>query len=168
MTQRVLIVDDEKNIRRTLAMILRSAGYTISEAGSGEDAIAQLERSPVEVVLLDVGLPGQDGLETLDAIKSGGGTTPAVIMISGQATVSTAIEATRRGAFDFLEKPLSKERVLIALRNALTVTDLGSQVSRLKATEDRRRTLVGDALDIALGSSGGVVIIAGVIGLIVV
>jgi len=144
MKPRILVVDDEKNIRRTLTMILRSAGYQVREAASGEEGIARLAEGPSDVVLLDVNLPGQDGLETLRQIKSGAG-SPEVIMISGQATVTTAVEATREGAFDFLEKPLSKERVLIAVRNATEVSSLGDELGRFRASEAKRYTMVGDS-----------------------
>ncbi len=144
MKPRILIVDDEKNIRRTLSMILSGAGYTVGEAGSGEEALSLIEESPADLALLDVGLPGMDGIELLKQLTARHPGT-AAIMISGQATVATAVEATRLGAFDFLEKPLSKDRVLIAARNALQVSTLGEEIDRYKRGEAERRTMVGDS-----------------------
>jgi len=148
MKPRVLIVDDEKNIRRTLAMILQADGYAVRQAESGEAALALLTEAPAELVLLDVCLPGQDGIETLRAIRAQEA-APAVIMISGQASIAQAVSATRLGAFDFLEKPLSKERVLIAVRNALQVTTLDQEVQRYSADAARRRVLVGSSPPLA-------------------
>jgi DNA-binding NtrC family response regulator len=144
MKARVLIVDDEKNIRRTLGMILRGEGYRLREAESGEEALSRLEEAPADLVLLDVHLPGVDGIEVLKRIKQQDPAT-SVVMISGEATVSAAVEATRAGAFDFLEKPLSRDRVLIATRNALAVENLSSRVDRLEKAEARRWRMVGES-----------------------
>jgi len=148
MKPRVLIVDDERNIRATLTMILRAEGCDTREAGSGEEALALLEESPSELVLLDIGLPGQDGLETLKAMKAAA-SSPAVIMISGQASIANAVEATRRGAFDFLEKPLSKDRVLLAVRNALEISSLGAEIATLRTKDRERRVMIGDTGEMA-------------------
>ncbi|MFH1144264.1 MAG: sigma-54 dependent transcriptional regulator [Candidatus Eisenbacteria bacterium] len=142
MKPAILVVDDEKNIRRMLRMILDAAGYAVREAATGEEALALLDEAPSDLVLLDVRLPGKDGLTTLREIRAAHAATEA-IMISGQASVSAAVEATRLGAFDFLEKPLSKERVLIAIRNALRLGDLGEQVDRYRRSEARRRAMIG-------------------------
>ena len=139
---RILVVDDERNIRRTLTMILGGAGYETREAGSGEEALARLEESPCELVLLDVRLPGKDGIEVLREITAET-PPPAVIMISGHATISTAVEAARAGAFDVLEKPLSKEKVLITVRNALRMSRLDRRVEAIEKVETRRMALVG-------------------------
>jgi DNA-binding NtrC family response regulator len=111
----ILVVDDEKNIRRTLRMVLESEGYSVEEAGSAEEALVRLQTGGIDAVLLDVKLPGISGLDAL-ARKS-----PAVptIMISGHATIEDAVKATKLGAFDFLEKPLDRARVLLSVRNAL-------------------------------------------------
>jgi len=142
MNTRLLVVDDEKNIRRALGMILRPEGYEVFEAGSGEEALERVEEAPPALVLLDVNLPGADGIEILKRLKSRRPSL-AVVMISGRATVTAAVEATRAGAFDFLEKPLSKERVLIAVRNALAVGTLSARLTRLEAAEAEKRRLVG-------------------------
>ena len=141
---RILIVDDEKNIRRTLGMILRGEGHTVREAESGEAALEALEDAPADLVLLDVNLPGMNGIEALSRIKERFPGT-GVVMISGQATVERAVEATRAGAFDFLEKPLGKDRVLIAVRNALRDGSLRERVRRMESAETRRWTLVGES-----------------------
>ncbi len=144
MSSRLLIIDDEKNIRRTLHMILRAEKYTVRVAENGEDGLAVLEEYPADLVLLDVNLPGRDGIEILEDLKQRRPET-AVIMISGEATVSTAVEATRLGAYDFLEKPLSKDRVLIAVRNALRDGAQRETVTRVVDTERRRQQLVGES-----------------------
>ncbi len=168
MKQRILLVDDEKNIRRTLSMILKSESYAVREADSGEEALTLLADAPADLVLLDVGLPGIDGISTLKEIVAAYKRT-AVIMISGQATVAVAIEASRHGAFDFLEKPLSKDRVLISIRNALKVTSLGDQVDRYRKAEARRNVMVGRSEALAtlqrtiekVGATGATVLITG-------
>ncbi|MFN0152110.1 MAG: sigma-54-dependent transcriptional regulator [bacterium] len=142
MNPRILIVDDEKNIRRALAMILEAEGFRISEAESGEAALVALGAAPSDLVLLDVNLPGQSGLDTLRAIRRSAPAT-AVIMISGEATIATAVEATRDGAHDFLEKPLRKERVLLAVQNALRFRAALHEVRALRARDADQRVLLG-------------------------
>jgi DNA-binding NtrC family response regulator len=125
----ILVVDDEKNIRRTLRMVLESEGYSVEEAGSAEEALARLGNGGIDAVLLDVKLPGISGIDAL-ARKS-----PAVptIMISGHATIEDAVKATKLGAFDFLEKPLDRARVLLSVRNALERRTLAREVNELRA-----------------------------------
>ncbi len=144
MNPTVLIVDDEKNIRRTFGMVLRAEGFQVREAASGEEALAELAEQGVDLVVLDVRLPGQDGIATLRAIK---GRTPeqTVIMISGHGTIATAVAATREGAFDFLEKPISKERVIVAVRNALRHGALEREYRELKAREEGRYLMIGQS-----------------------
>src|SRR5688572_12683274 len=108
----VLIVDDESGIRQSLQGVLEDEGYRVNAVGSGEAALEKLKKHPAEVVLLDVWLPGMDGLEALEKIR-GAENPPEVIMISGHGTIETAVKATKLGAFDFLEKPLSLEKTLI-------------------------------------------------------
>jgi two-component system nitrogen regulation response regulator NtrX len=144
MKPRVLLVDDEKNIRRTLGMILGGEGYQLREAKTGDEALVMLEEAQADLVLLDVNLPGTNGIEVLKQIKQRYPAT-SVVMISGQATVSVAVEATRAGAFDFMEKPLSKERVLIAARNALAVETLSARVTRFERAEAQRRAMIGES-----------------------
>jgi two-component system nitrogen regulation response regulator NtrX len=144
MGQRILIVDDEKNIRRTLAMVLRPEGFETTEAESGEAALAALGESGADLVLLDVQLPGMNGLDTLREIRRVDAEL-MVVMISGHATIATAVEATREGAFDFLEKPLTKERVLVAVRNALCLRAAGREVREFRTREAARRAMIGDS-----------------------
>ncbi len=117
----VLIVDDEGNIRRMLRALLESEGYGVREAGSAEEGIAEAEESPPEVVLLDLMLPGMSGLDALPRFAETAPGVP-VVMMSGRATLSDAVQATRRGAFHFIEKPLTPEVVLVTLRGAMEVS----------------------------------------------
>ncbi|TVP76829.1 MAG: sigma-54-dependent Fis family transcriptional regulator [Gemmatimonadales bacterium] len=117
---RVLIIDDEGNLRRMLRAVLESEGWAVEEAADGRSGLAMAREVRPEVVLLDLVLPGESGLEILPELLD---ETPGlpVVMMSGEATLEDAVEATRRGAFHFLEKPLTPESVLITLRNALDV-----------------------------------------------
>ena len=129
--ERVLVVDDEPGVRQTLAAILADEGYAVEAVESGEEGLLAAQDSPYDAVLLDVWLPGIDGLETLNRLREA--TVDAqVIMISGHGTVETAVRATKLGAFDFIEKPLSLEKTLVVVRNAL----------RQRSLERRNRTLM--------------------------
>ena len=112
---RILVVDDEESIRRTLRMTLEYEGYDVLEASSGAEALETIERENLDLVFLDIKMPGMDGLEALEELKERG-RSPAVIMISGHGNVQTAVSATKLGAFDFIEKPLETERALVAVR----------------------------------------------------
>jgi len=127
----ILVVDDEAGIRQQLAAILGDEGYVVSTAGSGEEALAALAREIYDLVLLDVWLPGADGVETLRQLRGLGLDLP-VVMISGAASAEVAVRAVREGAHDFLDKPLALERVLVTVSNALAHARL------------RRRLAVGD------------------------
>lgn len=118
MTARIMIVDDEEAIRDSLQGLFEDESYLVVTAASGEEAMARLRKQPVDCVLLDIWMPGIDGLETLSRIHQVDAHLP-VIMMSGHATIDTAVKATRQGAFDFLEKPLSCDRLLILARNAV-------------------------------------------------
>ena len=117
---RVLVVDDEKNIRRTLRMVLEGEGAEVVEAATGEEALRllQAEGPAIEAMLMDVMMPGISGLDVLEKLAGPGLELP-VIMISGHASVEDAVKATRLGAFDFFEKPLARDRVIVSVRNAL-------------------------------------------------
>ncbi len=143
MTPRVLIIDDERNIRRTFKMVLESEGMIVAVAETGEDGLAKVKADRPDVVVLDVRLPGIDGLEVLQKLQQHNAELP-VIMISGHGTIATAVEATRHGAFDFMEKPLSKERLVVAIRNALEVRSLGREVKALRAKVNKRHLMVGE------------------------
>ncbi len=140
---RVLVIDDEDNIRKSLKMILEYEGYGFLEASDGEDGLQKLEEtSGIDVVLLDIKMPGRDGLDILRDIKSKP-FSPEVIMISGQGTIANAVEATKRGAFEFLEKPLHRDRVLLTLRNALQQKDLARENVDLRRKAEKRYELIG-------------------------
>ncbi|HJQ39112.1 MAG TPA: sigma-54 dependent transcriptional regulator [Thermoanaerobaculia bacterium] len=127
---RILIVDDEPAIRATLAQILEDEGHKTSACESGEEGLALFAREEFDLVLLDLWLPGIDGLAVLERLRGAGGTP--VIVISGHGSVDSAVRATRLGAYDFLEKPLSLERVLLTVNHALSDRRLREQVRDLR------------------------------------
>jgi two-component system, NtrC family, nitrogen regulation response regulator NtrX len=118
MTAAILIVDDEPNIRRMLASLLRHEGYSTSEAANGEAAVSQMRDGEPDVVLLDLAIPGVSGLELLQGLHALSPLTP-IIMMSGRASLSDAVQATKLGAFHFIEKPLTPEAVLLTIKGAL-------------------------------------------------
>jgi len=128
----VLVVDDERNIRRTLRLVLEGEGYAVEEAAAAEEIDRVLESAPVDLVILDVKLPGEDGLHALKRLRERSVRLP-VLMVSGHASIADAVEATRLGALDFFEKPLDRDRVLIAVRNALERASLEERVEALAA-----------------------------------
>ena len=141
---KILVVDDEENIRKSLKMILEYEGYGFLEAADGEEALDVLEETPgLDLVLLDVKLPGRDGLEVLGEVKKKP-YSPEVIMVSGHGTIKTAVDATKLGAFDFLEKPLHRERVLLCIRNALNQNKLLRECQDLRKKAEKRYELVGN------------------------
>jgi len=140
---RVLIVDDEEGIRKSLRMILSYEGYEVLEAADSEEALSLLEEvARIDVVLLDVKLPGRSGLDVLAEVKKRP-FPPEVIMISGHGTIQTAVESTKLGAFDFLEKPLERDRVLLSLRNALNQNRLRREYFDLRCRTEKRYELIG-------------------------
>jgi DNA-binding NtrC family response regulator len=139
----VLVIDDEKNIRRTLGMVLEE-DYRVLEAASAEEGLKLLEEEAVHAILLDLKLPGMSGMEALQKLGiEGRGTALPVIVISGHGTVADAVQATRLGAFDFLEKPLDRERVVITLRNALRQGAMAREVGHLRAQVKGRFQMIG-------------------------
>ncbi|MDD2365469.1 MAG: sigma-54 dependent transcriptional regulator [Desulfuromonadaceae bacterium] len=142
MQQSILIIDDEKDIRTSLAGILEDEGYQVlSEEGGAEGIECALQELP-DLILLDIWMPGMDGLETLEKLKR---LIPhvTVIMISGHGTIETAVRATKLGAFDFIEKPLSLEKVLISVANALQLQELKVQNAELKRSASADNQLIG-------------------------
>jgi two-component system nitrogen regulation response regulator NtrX len=140
---KVLIVDDERDIRDTLEMVLRYAGYETVQAASAAEAVKVLEAAdPPELCLLDVKMPGRDGLDLLAEIRDRWPST-AVVMVSGHGDAHTGFEAARRGAFEFLEKPLSEERVLLTLRNASVRVELQRDNQALKRKVDDQYQILG-------------------------
>ena len=140
--QLVLVVDDESDIRSSLRMILEYEGYAFAEASSGEEALKRLETDRPDAVLLDIKMPRMDGLEILARVKQSEPGLP-VVVISGHGTIATAVEATRLGAFDFMEKPLERERVLLVVRNALESGRLERENRDLKLTFEERFKMIG-------------------------
>ncbi len=140
----ILVVDDEAGICESLKGVLEDEGYHASAVDSGEGCLELLRKRPFDVVLLDIWLPGIDGLETLSKIKEGDD-APEVIMISGHGTIETAVRATKLGAFDFLEKPLSLDKTLILVKNAVEAHRLRSENRELKQKQTRG-AIVGDSV----------------------
>jgi two-component system nitrogen regulation response regulator NtrX len=139
---KILIVDDEQSIRSTLAQILEDERHRTTLAESGEEALAHFAREEFDLVILDLWLPGVDGMAVLERIRAANG--PPVIVISGHGNIDTAVRATRLGAYDFLEKPLSLERVVLTVSHALADSHLREQVRDLRrlAFED---LLIGES-----------------------
>jgi two-component system nitrogen regulation response regulator NtrX len=144
MKSRILVIDDEAEIRRSVRMILEYEGYDVIEASSGPEGVALADKESPDLIFLDVKMPGMDGLEALQRIKAANDAIPVVI-ISGHGTVSTAVEATKAGAFDFIEKPLSSERVLVTIRNALDQTRLVDENRTLRRAAESRHQMVGES-----------------------
>ena len=140
----VLVVDDESDIRSSLRMILEYEGYEFAEASSGEAALERLEAERPDLVLLDIKMPRMDGLEILARVKQSDPALP-IVVISGHGTIATAVEATRLGAFDFMEKPLERDRVLLVVRNALASGRLEKENRDLKLSFEERFTMIGDS-----------------------
>src|SRR6516162_10225278 len=141
----ILIVDDESEIRSSLQGVLEDEGYKPLLAESAEECLATLDRKPVDVVMLDIWLPGMDGLEALEQIVQMDD-PPEVVMISGHGNIETAVRATKLGAFDFLEKPLSIERSLIVRKNAIDARRLRSENLEYKKQFQARSVIVGDSI----------------------
>ena len=137
MAKRIVIVDDEPNIGPSLRLILEREGYVVTSCGSAKDFQNNAAFRRADAYLLDVRLPDGNGIELLRSLRHSENHAP-VIMISGHSTIADAVEATRSGAFDFLEKPLSRDRVLLALKNAL-------EHARLRGENERFREIVGDS-----------------------
>src|SRR5215471_3090258 len=151
MPSTVFIVDDERNIRRTVRMVLEGEGYAVEEASSGEEALARIAEIGADVMLLDVQLPGMSGLETIERIAKLKNleSPPTIIMISGHATLADAVRATKAGAYDLIEKPLDRERLMVALRNALERRAMEREVQGLRAIADERFEMVGKSAPMA-------------------
>jgi two-component system, NtrC family, nitrogen regulation response regulator NtrX len=137
-SERILIVDDEAGIRSTLAGILEDEGYGVAAVGTAAEATARLGAESFDAVLLDLWLPDRDGLELLSELRE-----QPVIVISGHGTVDTAVKATRLGAYDFLEKPLSLSRVVVTVQNALERGRLARELRQLSDRLERTEPLVG-------------------------
>jgi two-component system nitrogen regulation response regulator NtrX len=142
MSRRVLVVDDEKGVREALRQLLEYEGVDVRAVASGAEALATYAEFHPHLVLLDVKMAGMDGLETLARLRE---QDPAahVVMISGHGTIQTAVEATQRGAYDFLEKPLDTDRILLTLRRTFAHLDLSAEHERLRSSLDEQYAIVG-------------------------
>src|SRR5579884_1941981 len=145
----ILIVDDEADIRRLLEDILREEGYAVASTGSANEALVLLRDVTYDVLLLDIWLPDRDGLNVLNELRSlDSDNKPEVIIISGHGTIETAVRATKLGAFDFLEKPLSLERTLIVVKNAIEAKRLRSENEEFKRQVQARGNIVGESVPV--------------------
>jgi two-component system, NtrC family, nitrogen regulation response regulator NtrX len=142
MVRRILIIDDEQGIRAALGQLLEFEGYEVRAVGNAVDGITEYQKVRPDLVFLDVKMAGIDGVEALKRIKEFD-PDAIVVMISGHATIQTAVEATQLGAYDILEKPLDTDRILVTLRNALQHLDLHEENARLKETIQSRYEIVG-------------------------
>src|SRR5271157_858590 len=144
MKDTILVVDDEESICQSLKAILSDEGYQVLVAGSGEEAVKIVEEEMPQLVLLDIWLPGMDGLETLQAIKK---VNPKVLVIimSGHGTIETAVKATKLGAFDFIEKPLSLDKIIILVNNAINLVRLKEENILLKQKVSHQYELTGNS-----------------------
>jgi two-component system nitrogen regulation response regulator NtrX len=145
MADSILIVDDERGIRETLRAVLEDEGFYAVAVASGEECLKAVKEKIYSCILLDVWLPGIDGLDTLEKLESSdfGG---SVVMISGHGNIETAVRATKLGAFDFIEKPLSIEKTLLTVRNALRQHQLERTNTQLEAELSREYAMVGDSV----------------------
>ena len=144
MKPRILVIDDEGAIRDSLRMILEYEDYQFVGAATGQEGIAAVQRERPDLVLLDIKMPGMDGLEVLRKLHTLDETLP-IVMISGHGTTATAVEAIRSGALDFLDKPLSSERVIVTLQNALKQSELRSENRELKLAMESKYEIVGQS-----------------------
>ena len=145
----VLVVDDEADIRTTLQAILADEGYAVATAGTAGEALELIRDATYDAVLLDIWLPDRDGLEALEDIrKVDAANGPEVIIISGHGTIETAVRATKLGAFDFLEKPLSLERILIAVKNAIETRRLRVENQEFQRQLSVRGSVTGESVPV--------------------
>ncbi len=142
---RILVVDDEENVRLSLEGVLQDEGYEVHSCASGEECLELLERRSFDLILLDVWLPGKDGLEVLRQIRQ---QRPRqyVVMISGHGTIETAVRSTKQGAFDFVEKPLTTEKVVLAIEHALEHERLARENQDLRRQLQQDTVMIGNSV----------------------
>jgi two-component system nitrogen regulation response regulator NtrX len=142
---KILIVDDERNIRRSIEMILKGEGHEVTEAASANEAAAKLGEQSFDLMLLDIVMPGEmDGLQFLQSLR-GMPNRPVVVIVSGQATIQNAVAATREGAYDFIEKPISKDKLLLTVKNALAQRQLAEENARLRREVGGQFAMIGES-----------------------
>jgi two-component system, NtrC family, nitrogen regulation response regulator NtrX len=164
----VLIVDDELAIRETMEQILKYDGYSVLKAAGGADALALVDKSEPDIILLDIKMPGMDGFEVLEQLKSRQISSP-IIVISGHGTIETAVEAVKSGAYDYLEKPLDRSRLLVTLANCLSHQQVLTEREALRHKVGSGTPLVGESSGIQdvrrfiekVGPTEGTVLITG-------
>ena len=144
MKATVLIVDDEAGVRSALSGVLRDEGYVVEAVESGEACLDRVVRAPYDVIVLDIWLPGMDGLATLARLRERRVDAP-VVMISGHGNIESAVKAIKLGAYDFVEKPLSLEKTVLVIGNAVRQSRLEAENRALRAHVDRRLTMVGES-----------------------
>src|SRR5258708_1178024 len=140
----ILIIDDEKAIRKTLSEILSYEGYKIDEAGDGEEGLKKFKEKEYDVILCDIKMPKIDGIEFLEKAKEANPDVP-IIMISGHGTIETAVEAVKKGAYDYISKPPDLNRLLITIRNAMDKTTLVAETKVLKRKVSKVQEIVGSS-----------------------
>ena len=168
MAKQILVVDDEERIRQSLNGVLKDEGYEVIEAQDGGQALKLIESDPPDAVLLDIWMPGLDGMETLERIRTQSPNLP-VIMISGHANIELAVKATKLGAYDFIEKPLSLEKVLLTVNHALLYSKLEQENRALRQQVQRKYEIVGGSPEVLqlkdqikiVGPTNGWVLITG-------
>ncbi len=147
MASKILIIDDEKNIRRTLGLVLEGEGYKVDGVGTAKEGLNILETDGADLVILDIKLPGMNGVEALRKIRQGSAEMRdiPVIMISGHATLGEAVDAVKTGATDFFEKPLDREGILIRVANCLKQQRLAKEVEELRAVVGKSHEMIGES-----------------------
>ena len=141
---RLLVIDDEKSIRKTLREILEYENFQIDEAGDGNEALTAIQKKKYDAVLCDIKMPRMDGMEVLEKVMSISPETP-VIMISGHGNIETAVEAVKKGAYDFIEKPLDLNRLLVTIRNAMDRVQLVTETKALKKKVSKTFDMIGES-----------------------
>ncbi|NLI81374.1 MAG: sigma-54-dependent Fis family transcriptional regulator [Deltaproteobacteria bacterium] len=144
MKQRILVVDDEPGILQSLKGVLQDEGYRVSVAANGQEALGELQKDMADLMLLDIWMPGMDGLAVLEEVKKKFPMMP-VIIISGHGNIETAVKATRMGAFDYVEKPLSLDRILVSVQNALEFNRLTEENRLWRQKATRRHSITGNS-----------------------
>lgn len=141
---KILIIDDEKSIRKTLREILEYENFKVDEAADGAEGVAMAEKEAYDIILCDIKMPKLDGMEALDKILKARPDTP-IVMISGHGTIETAVESVKKGAFDFIAKPLDLNRLLVTIRNAMDKTTIVSENKVLKKKISKTYEMIGEA-----------------------
>jgi two-component system nitrogen regulation response regulator NtrX len=145
---RILIIDDEKNIRKTLREILEYENFKVDEAGDGQEGLAMAQKEKYDIILTDIKMPKMDGIEVLDRLMQLNIDTP-IVMISGHGNIETAVEAVKKGAFDFIAKPLDLNRLLVTIRNAMDKSQLVTETKVLKKKVSKTFDMIGSSKAIA-------------------